>query len=353
MGVGAKSGMVRMALTAQETYTRGFAIAEMDADNAFNRASRQAMMNAVQLNCPHLAKLFWMGYCSHVPLVFMQRGRDFAVLHSREGSRMGDQFAWLLCLLLGCATGLYRAIAQRCPTVSFQAATDDLKCYAEHPLDLCRMFPIAAEELKRHANITLNANKSAILLTPSHQDIAAAALPEGCFLVDGALLLHDGHRVELKRDGLVVAGAAVGTSQFVSAHFMGIVRRAIAKFEPIFDLDPQSALLLSGCLNFALGYHLQVTPPRLALAGAQAWDMAMDAARLRIAYSSSAGQAPFVGQALLELSHCKARSPTSITSRTTPVCTRLAHLTFIARLWIPWMLQSNARRPSMPATWLC
>ena len=35
----------------------------------------------------------------------------------------------------------------------------------------------------------------------------------------------------------------------------------------------------------------------------------MDAARLRSAYSSSAGQAPFVGQALLELSHCKARLP--------------------------------------------
>ena len=57
-------------------------------------------------------------------------------------------------------------------------------------------------------------------------------------------------------------------------------------------------MLLSGCLALALGYHLQVTPPRLALAAAQAWDAAVDAARLRIASDPALCCAPQVGAAL-------------------------------------------------------
>jgi len=49
----------------------------------------------------------------------------------------------------------------------FNAATDDLKCYARDPIDLCNMFPVAAEELERHASVTLNASKSGILLAPT------------------------------------------------------------------------------------------------------------------------------------------------------------------------------------------
>ncbi len=37
----------------------------------------------------------------------------------------------------------YFEIQAACPSVVFQAATDDLKCYARDLLDLCKMFPIA------------------------------------------------------------------------------------------------------------------------------------------------------------------------------------------------------------------
>ncbi len=52
-----------------------------------------------------------------------------------------------------------------------------------------------------------------------------------------------------------------------------------------------------------------MTPPRLALAAAQAWDAAVDAARLRIASDPALGRAPLVGAALLDLSVRTARLP--------------------------------------------
>ena len=92
LGLGAKLGMHRMALTAQEFFADGYSVSEMDGANAFNSASRQAMLMAVLRECPHMARLFWMGYCSHSPLVLMRLAGSFAVLLSQEGARMGDKF---------------------------------------------------------------------------------------------------------------------------------------------------------------------------------------------------------------------------------------------------------------------
>ena len=75
----------------------------------------------------------------------------------------------------------------------------------------------------------------------------------------------------MTRDGLIIVGAAVGKDDFVRAHIMGVVRRAIRRLEALALVDAQSALiLLSGCLAHAVCYHLQVTPPRLAAAAAAA-----------------------------------------------------------------------------------
>ena len=84
--------MHRMALTAQEFFADGYSVSELDGANAFNSASRQAMLMAVLRECPHMARLFWMGYCSHSPLVLMRLAGSFAVLLSQEGARMGDKF---------------------------------------------------------------------------------------------------------------------------------------------------------------------------------------------------------------------------------------------------------------------
>ena len=63
-------------------------------------------------------------------------------------------------------------------------------------------------------------------------------------------------------------------------HIIDIVRGNTAKPDALTSVDPQCVLLLlSGCLVSTLGYHLQVTPPRLAVDAAREWDSAVDAAR--------------------------------------------------------------------------
>lgn len=313
LGLGAKLGMPRMAFTAQELYAEGYSIGECDGANAFHEASRQKMLEAVRRECPHMTRLFWMGYCSHSPLVLMRLGKSFAVLHSQEGARMGDKFgSFVYCLTVHPA---YIEIMERCPSVVVQAATDDLKGYARDPLDLCRMLPIAAEALERHAGVKLNVDKSAILLPRGVSDPDATRLPPGAVVRDGYLLMPLGveqreHKIELKRDGTIVVGAAVGTDAFVMHHIRSVVDQAVTKFSALRIVQAQNALLLlSGCLSAALGYILQVTPPRLALAAAQAWDAAMDAERARIASDPELGVTPTVGADLQAMSDGRARLP--------------------------------------------
>ena len=178
-----------------------------------------------------MTRLFWMGYCSHAPLVLMRRGNDFVVLRSAEGSRMGDKFGSFAFDLA--VHPAYLEIQATCPSVVFQAATDDLKSYARDPLDLCRMFPIASAAIEKHAGVRFNPAKSAILLAAGHADLDPADVPEG---------------VQIKRDGTVVVGAAVGTDQFVQDHLMAVVRQATRKFEALDLLDHGPAVCAAAAL---------------------------------------------------------------------------------------------------------
>ena len=143
--------MTRMAMSAEDFYAQGYSIGEIDADNGFNSASRQAMLNAMSKQCPHMTRLFWMGYCSHAPLVLMRHGMESAVLRSAEGSRMGDKFgSFALKSSTSRCTPLTSRSRQRASVV-FQAATNDLKCYGRDPLDLCKMFPIDRQRCSRES----------------------------------------------------------------------------------------------------------------------------------------------------------------------------------------------------------
>ena len=133
------------------------------------------MLNAMRTQCPHMTRLVWMGYCSHAPLVLMRRGMEFTVLRSAEGSRMGDKFGSFAFDLA--VHPAYLEIQAACPSVVFQAATDDLKCYARDPLDLCKMFPIASAALATHVGLRLSQSKSAILLAAGQADLDPADVP--------------------------------------------------------------------------------------------------------------------------------------------------------------------------------
>ena len=53
----------------QDFYAQGYSQGKIDAENGFNAASRQAMLDQVCKRCPALLRLVWMDYCSHAPLV--------------------------------------------------------------------------------------------------------------------------------------------------------------------------------------------------------------------------------------------------------------------------------------------
>ena len=86
-----------------------------------------------------MARLFWMGYCSHAAPILMRRGNGFVAFESAEGARMGDKFgSFAFCLAVQPA---YLAIQRRCPEVELQAATDDLKGYCRDPAKLLELQP--------------------------------------------------------------------------------------------------------------------------------------------------------------------------------------------------------------------
>jgi hypothetical protein len=293
LGLGAKFGMNRLAHTAQDYYSQGYSIGETDAENAFNSASRQRMLEAVMRECPSWTRLFWMGYCSHQPLVLLRCGNDFEVLRSSEGSRQGCKFgSFVFCLTVQPA---YCEVDAAFPGVVFRAATDDLKSFAREPADIIATFPAIASALHRHAGITLNVNKSKVLLPPGVPDIDSDRIPDG---------------VQVLREGTIVVGAAIGSDDFVRAHAMAVVTANAEKLKALPLLDAQAALLLlSACLVPALGYLLQVTPPRLVIEAARAWDVAIDGARRRCMANPEFGREPRVGAALQLLADRKARLP--------------------------------------------
>jgi hypothetical protein len=290
LGLGAKF-VNRLAHTAQDYYSQGFSLGETDAENAFNSASRQKMLEAVVRNCPSWTRLFWMGYCSHRPLVLLRRGSDFEVLRSSEGSRQGCKFgSFVFCLTVQPA---YSEVDAAFPGVIFRAATDDLKSFARDPADIIATFPAIASALHRHAGITLNVSKSKVLLPPGVPDIDR--IPDG---------------VQVLREGTIVVGAAIGSDEFIRSHVTNIVKAKTQNLQALSLLDPQSALLLlSSCLVPALGYLLQVTPPRIMLEAARMWDVAIDAARHRCMCDPSIGRDPVVGPGLQLLADKKARLP--------------------------------------------
>ena len=80
-----------------------------------------------------MARRFWMGFCSHSPLLFMRLFGSFAVLFSQEGARMGDKFgSFVYCLTVHPACMVIR---RRCPNIGIQAATDEIKGFARDPAD--------------------------------------------------------------------------------------------------------------------------------------------------------------------------------------------------------------------------
>ena len=68
-----------------------------------------------------------------------------------------------------------------------------------------------------------NPDKSAILLAQGQHDVVEEGIPED---------------VEIKCDGTIVVGAAVGTDDFVKSHLDRIVRSNAANLDALSSVDP-------------------------------------------------------------------------------------------------------------------
>ena len=116
--------------------------------------------------------------------------------------------------------------------------------------------------------------------------------------------------LEVTHEGMVVVGAAIGTDAFIKSHIDSAIGTLIQRLKSVAHLDPQCALLLqSKCLANSVGYSFQVTPPRLAMDAAAAWDEAMDACRNLTLTNPEYGATPFTGTGLQSLADRKAKLP--------------------------------------------
>ena len=78
----------------------------------------------------------------------------------------------------------------------------------------------------------------------------------------------------MTRDGMVIVGGAVGTDDYIRKHIMDIVTSTLKKVAALTKLHSRQAanVMLVRCVIQALGYHMQVTSPRLAEPAVRAWD---------------------------------------------------------------------------------
>jgi hypothetical protein len=110
---------------------------------------------------------------------------------------------------------------------------------------------------------------------------------------------------------MVIVGGAVGTDDYIRKHIMDIVTSTLKKVAALTKLHSRQAanVMLVRCVIQALGYHMQVTSPRLAEPAVRAWDDGITEFRKVIMSDPVTGAVPEVGEDLQRLSDAKAQLP--------------------------------------------
>ena len=82
--------------------------------------------------------------------------------------------------------------------------------------------------------------------------------------------------VEVTRDGMIIAGAPIGTDDFGRNEVAAVVRDARTKLEAVRGIDPQVGfVLLHRCIARALNFIIQVCPPAITAEQMTVFDDAM------------------------------------------------------------------------------
>lgn len=266
LGLGAPAGPETLAHTARAAYNARALIGINDAANAFNAIKRQSILDGIHRMWPEGTDLINTYYGSTSPCFYKwqdeQEAHILSIIPSKEGARMG---CVLGSLAYDCAVHpVYSELATKFPRAILRALTDDLTNItpvfknddgSEDWPATYTYYASYRQKLKalyKPLGISLNDDKSAILVPADAPDPDPA--------------LEISHLVT--RDGIVLAGAPIGTDDFVKQHVNSKIKEILGPVRDrlglLADEQPQIALrILSQSVHQRLSYLFRVCPPTL------------------------------------------------------------------------------------------
>ena len=260
-GLGQKRGVEACAHLSRALYIKGYTVALNDFKNGFNDFHRQAMMDAVQRECPACTNLMNYYYAADAACFCMADGR-IKIIWSSQGSRMGcvlGSFGFDLTV-----KPIYEQMAKDFPGAVLRALTDDLIAAFPPPeageciFDTITRYYGRLETAALKIGLKTNIPKRAVMLPeqgprpteekqrgesggrgPCCQQHAEGkkgpALPPGTKIKGRHLgrALQQSHQ-----EGIKVAGAPIGTTPFIR-HFLA---EQIDKVNGKMEASPQGTV---------------------------------------------------------------------------------------------------------------
>ena len=280
LGLGTEAGPETMALIARAAYNAGIPILSDDCVNGFNAAKRQSMLDAIYAMWPEATALFNTFYSQHSPVFYSYSGEDgsrcIRIILSKEGSRMGCTFGSMAFDIL-VHHFVYKPLSLEFPKVSIKALTDDMPSlhpfqgsndddWQSHYLNIWK-FRQRHIELLKPIGLSLHPEKTLLLLPPH-------APPPN---------LQDGMSLPFTYDGGTLAGAFIGTPNFVASNLRDKFDTYIKRLKKICTLapvDPQLTMqILTLCAALATNYLQRVMSTNVIIPFCQIYDEAMHDAR--------------------------------------------------------------------------
>ena len=258
-------GATQAAYKTQQAYNNNKAIQIDDQTGAFTNFPRTATDKILQQHCPQLVQYFRTLYSKRSPsfYIYKKNGQTFIrCIWSASGVKQGNPLASLLYN----ATAEYTFLIQLrkdYPNIELFSLTDDaIKIWKDTPTTADReewisfyhqyeAFVKSIEELQNPFGFTRAPEKS-FLLVPRY-----APLP----LELGIQSITS----NIKRDGITIAGAPIGSTEFQKSFLRTKMDQVLAQTEAIIPFGqffPQEAFrILKLSTNHLLDYVARILPP--------------------------------------------------------------------------------------------
>jgi hypothetical protein len=283
LGLGVSGGPAMVAWRAKALREAGFLIGKDDIRNGFNAMRRKSMLKAASVMWPEAGAVIknLYEYPSLCLYFFVDDNGDscLQVILGREGARMGCVLGAMVYDVTS-HVFLVQPLNKAFPHIPLTALTDDLipgfpapgantpfvtwdQAY-EHVV----AFRATHDALANPHGLFRHPGKSSLLVPESAPDP-----PRDCPLT-------------IVRDGVIVAGAAIGTDAFITKHMAKKVDLAIDKVRAVDRLgehEPQMGWKVVGSMSYSLlGYDSGVSPLKPCIGEYARFDVEIKAAKTRI-----------------------------------------------------------------------